>query len=314
MDVERLLAPDEEIAFRVGPADAGVRLDRALAARVDWASRSEIADWIREGRARIGGVAVVRAARLLRAGEQVELRARKTPRDLAEPIDDLLDVPIAHRGVDFVVVDKPHGVASHPGGGVIKRTLLTALAISLRGAYEEGGPWLPHRLDRETAGLCAIALTRDAMRRFSRAFASGAIRRLYRARVRGRLDPTPDWIDLRFPLREVGHKPKRIAVAPDGVPAHSRVRVLEPGDSESSVRLEAITGRQHQLRVHLAHVGHAIVGDPLYDPEARRGESLALVADELQLPADVVLADQPLCVIRTARASPRVRAPRADRP
>ncbi len=314
MDLERLLEPDEEISFRAGPGDSGLRLDRALAARVAWASRGEVAAWIREGRARVDGIPVDRTSRTLRAGQQVSLFARKTPRDLAAPIDDLLGIALAHRGADFVVADKPHGLAAHPGGGVIKRTLLVALALSLRGEYEAGGPWLPHRLDRETAGLCVVALSRDAMRRFSRAFASGAIRRLYRARVRGRLDAGTGWRDLRFPLREVGHRPKRIAVDPSGAPAHTRLLVLEPGEGESRVRLEAVTGRQHQLRVHLAHIGHPIAGDPLYDPAARAGETLALVADELEIPADVARAAGPLRVLRPGPASPRAPAPPADRP
>ncbi len=303
MDVERLLAPEEEIAFRVGPAEAGVRLDRALAARVTWASRSEVAAWIRAGRARVAGAPVERASRLLRPGEQVELRVCKTPRDLGAPIDDLLDLPIVERGVDFIVVDKPHGLPSHPGGGVIKRTLLTAVAVALRGEYEEGGPWLPHRLDRETAGLCVIALRRSAMQRFSQAFACGLIRRFYTARVRGQLRTAPDWIDLRFPLRGIGEKPKRVGVAPDGAPAHTRLRVVASDDSSTHVRLEAVTGRQHQLRVHLAHLGHPIAGDPLYDPAARAGESLELCADELWLPADVVCAAEPLRVVRPEPAS-----------
>jgi 23S rRNA pseudouridine1911/1915/1917 synthase len=312
MHVERLLQPDEEVSFRAGSAESGLRLDRALAARVTWASRSEIAAWIREGRAKVAGLRVERASRLLRAGEQVSLRARKTPRDLAAPIDDLLAIPLVHRGRDFVVVDKPHGLPSHPGGGVIKRTLLVALAVALRGEYEDGGPWLPHRLDRETAGLCVVALSRAAMRRFSRAFASGTIRRFYTARVRGSPAAAPEWVDLRFPLREVGHKPKRIAVDPGGVPAHTRLLVVEEGAAESRVRLEALTGRQHQLRVHLAHVGHPIAGDPLYDPASRAGESLELVADELVIPAAVAGGDEPLRLLRPARASPAAPAPPAD--
>lgn len=312
MDVERLLQPDEEVSFCAGAADAGVRLDRALAARVAWASRSEIAAWIRAGRATVAGLPVERASRLLRAGEPVALRARKTPRDLAAPIDDLLAIPLVHRGRDFVVADKPHGLPSHPGGGVIKRTLLVALALALRGEYQDGGPWLPHRLDRETAGLCVVALSRAAMQRFSRAFASGTVRRLYTARVRGRLEDGSDWRDLRFALREVGHRPKRIAVDPAGVPAHTRVLVLSPGEAESRVRLEAVTGRQHQLRVHLAHVGHPILGDPLYDPLARAGESLELVADELVIPASVAGCDAPLRVLRPGPASPEAPAPPAD--
>ena len=293
MDVDRLLDLEEDLAFRVNALEAGKRLDRVVAERVPWAARSSVTEWIRAGRARVDGAAVRRAGRLVQAGQQVEVRLVKTRRDLEASFEDLLAIPLVHRGGDFVVAHKPHGVTSHPGAGVIKRTLVTALAVALRGAYEPGGPWLPHRLDRETAGLSIVALERAAMVRFSEAFAAGRIRRFYSARVRGALAPAADWVDLRFGLRELAHKPKRMAIDPAGMPAHTRMLALESDVATARVRLEAVTGRQHQLRLHLAHIGHAILGDPLYDPEARPGERLELVADELLLPADVCLEAEP---------------------
>ena len=298
MDVDRLLDLEEDVAFRVNVLEAGKRLDRVIAEHLPWAARTAITGWIRAGRARVDGAQVVRAGRSVQLGQRVEVRVVKTRRDLEASIDDLLAIPLVHRGRDFVVADNPHGVASHPGGGVIKRTLVTALAVALRGEYEAGGPWLPHRLDRETAGLSIVALERAAMVRFSEAFAAGRIRRFYSARVRGRLEPTPEWIDLRFGLRELAHKPKRMAIDPTGLPAHTRVRPLESDATTTRVRLEAVTGRQHQLRLHLAHIGHAILGDPLYDTQACPGETLQLVADELALPADVCLEAQPRTVRR----------------
>ncbi len=285
MDLRRLLEAEEEIAFRV---EASGRLDVAIAGRAPWTSRAAARAWILEGLARVDGAPALRPGKTLRAGQRVAVRVRKTPRDLAASIDDLLAIPLVHRGPDFVVVDKPHGLACHPAGGVIRRTLLVALGERLRGEYEHGGPWLPHRLDRETGGLCVVALGRAALRRFSRGFASGSIRRFYSARVRGRLEPTPGWIDVRLPLRAVGERPRRFQVSEDGVPAHTRLRVLAHG---SQVRLEAVTGRQHQLRVHLAHLGHPIEGDPLYDPASTAGEALRLLADELQVPGAVALEE-----------------------
>jgi 23S rRNA pseudouridine1911/1915/1917 synthase len=293
MDVDRLLELEEDVAFRVNAVEAGKRLDRVVAERVPWATRTAVTAWIRAGRARVDGAPVARAGRIVHAGQQVDVRVVKTRRDLDAPIEDLLAIPIVYRGRDFVIADKPHGVASHPGGGVLKRTMLTALAVALRGQYEPGGPWLPHRLDRETAGLSIVALERAAMVRFSEAFAAGRVRRLYSARVRGRLEPTPEWIDLRFGLRELAHRPKRMAIDPSGLPAHTRLRALESDGTTTRVRLEAVTGRQHQLRLHLSHVGHAILGDPLYDPQSRPGERLELVADALLLPAEVCLEVAP---------------------
>jgi RluA family pseudouridine synthase len=300
MDALRLLDPVEEIAFLVGAAERGERLDRLVARRAPWASRTAVARWIREGRARVGDRVERRPARALAPGSRVRVAAPKSRRDLDAPLDDLLALPIAHRGAGWIAVEKPAGLPSHPGGGVIKRTLLTALGVRLAAECERGGPWLPHRLDRETAGLQIVALERGALARFAAAFANGAVRRLYRARVRGRLAAAPGWLDLRFPLREAGHRPKRIAVDPEGQPAHTRMLVLSASGDASRVRLEAVTGRQHQLRVHLAHVGHPICGDPIYDPAARADERMALVADELRIPAAVAGSSADL----TLRAAP----------
>jgi 23S rRNA pseudouridine955/2504/2580 synthase len=220
----------------------------------------------------------------------------KTRRDLDMPWGDLLPLEVAHAGHGWVVVEKPAGVPSHPGGGVIKRTLLTAAGVAFREACDAGGPWLPHRLDRETSGLTVVALRGDALARFAAAFRAGRIRRFYRALLRGRLAGRCEWIDLRFPLREVGHRPKRVAVDPAGVAAHTRLRVLTTSGDATEVELEPVTGRQHQLRVHAAHLGHPIAGDPLYDPRGHEGERMRLHACELEIPADVAGAAAPVVV------------------
>lgn len=302
MDVSRLLEPDEEIAFRVEPGEAGQRLDRLLARRIAWISRARLARWIREGRVELDGAPAPRAGRLAAVGQQVRLVVPKTPRDRADSIEDLLEIPIVQRGDGWLVVDKPAGIPSHPSGGAIKRTLLVAIAIASKGTYQEGGPWLPHRLDRQTSGLHLVALRLDVQRRLAAAFAAGSIRRFYRAQVRGVLEPSEAWVDLRAPLRVASTHPLRVAVAPDGQPAHTRLQAVRAGSSRSEVRLEAVTGRAHQLRVHLAHLGHPIVGDPAYDPETPPGERMRLHADELWIPAEA--AGSPRDVVVRASALP----------
>lgn len=288
MDVERLLAPEEAVAFTVARGEDGLRLDRLLAARLPFASRTRVAGWIRAGRARIDGVGVARAAAAVSAGQRVELTIDKRPRDADQPLDDLFALPVLARGDGWLALEKPAGVPCHPAGNEIKRTLLTALALGQARDAEPGGPWLPHRLDRETSGLMLVALRRDVQRALSEAFARGVVRRLYDAVVRG--DPSRHFsasqpvLDLRGRLLRVGHRPPRFAVDPRGVAAHTRVRRIQG----NALELEPVTGRQHQLRVHLADLGHPIAGDPLYDPAARPGERLALHARALVLPAGVV--------------------------
>jgi len=188
-------------------------------------------------------------------------------------------------------------VPCHPAGNEIKRTLLTALALGQARDAEPGGPWLPHRLDRETSGVMLVALRADVQRRLVRAFASGAVRRRYDAGVRGdasrHFSVSVPELELRGRVLRCGHRPPRFRVDPAGVAAHTRVRLVRSSADRSELELEPVTGRQHQLRVHLAHLGHPIAGDPLYDPARSIGERMQLHARALELPAGVV-GDAPL--------------------
>jgi 23S rRNA pseudouridine1911/1915/1917 synthase len=296
VDVERLLAPEESFAFVVTRGEDGLRLDRLLAARLPFASRTRVAGWIRAGRARIDGEVVARAAAAASAGQRIDVWIEKRPRDAEAPLDDLLALEPLARGDGWLAIEKPAGVPCHPAGNEIKRTLLTALALGQARGAEAGGPWLPHRLDRETSGLQLVALRRDVQRRLVRAFASGAVVRLYDARVRGdasrHFSVLAPELELRGRILRCGHRPPRFRVDRAGVTAHTRARLVRAGAEASELELEPVTGRQHQLRVHLAHLGHAILHDPLYDSLAAPGERMCLHARALILPAGVLGPDE----------------------
>ena len=292
MDVERLLAAEESVAFVVQRSEAGLRLDRLLAARLPFASRTRVAGWIRAGRAQVEGAVVKRTSAPAAAGQRIELSIETRPRAADAPLDDLLALPVLARGDGWLALEKPAGVPCHPAGNEIKRTLLTALALGQARDADPGGPWLPHRLDRETSGLVLVALRREVQRRIAAAFARGAVRRLYAARVRGTASrhfpaSAPELV-LRGRIARVGHRPPRFAVSRSGIPAETRVRLERSDAAASELELEPVTGRQHQLRVHLAHLGHPIAGDPLYDPACVAGERMALHARALVAPAGVL--------------------------
>jgi 23S rRNA pseudouridine955/2504/2580 synthase len=223
---------------------------------------------------------------------------REAARDAGAAIDDLLALPVLARGDGWLALEKPAGVPCHPAGNEIKRTLLTALTLAHGAEADPGGPWLPHRLDRATSGVMLVALSRDAQTRLSAAFARGAVRRFYRARVRGdasaALPRDGAERSVRVPIARFGDRPARFRVDPSGTPAHTRMALLHAGRADSEVALEPVTGRQHQLRVHLAHLGHPIAGDPVYDPQAVAGERMLLHACALRLPAGLVGNDAPL--------------------
>ena len=143
------------------------------------------------------------------------------------------------------------------------------------------------------AGLAfALAWLVLVQRRLAAAFARGAIRRLYTARVRGdasrHFSASAAELVLRGRIARVGHRPPRFAVSPAGVAAETRARLVRAGPEASELELEPVTGRQHQLRVHLAQLGHPIAGDPLYDPARVDGERMALHARALVAPAGVL--------------------------
>jgi 23S rRNA pseudouridine1911/1915/1917 synthase len=264
-----------------------------LPARFGFVTRARASEWIRGGRLRVDGRVVTRPASSARAGQKVELTIEKLPRDSHAAIDDLLALPVLARGEGWLAVDKPPGVVAHPAGNDVKRTLLTALALTHARDAEPGGPWLPHRLDKETSGLQLLALSLDTQRRISDAFRARAVRRFYDARVRGDASahfPDSAALELRGKLARVGHRPPRVAVREEGAESLTRARLIEAGSDSSLLWLEPVTGLQHQLRAHLVHLGHPVLNDPLYDPEASAGERMCLHARALSVPAGV-LAD-----------------------
>ena len=192
------------------------------------------------------------------------------------PPDTPLDV--IHEDHEIVVVNKPSGLLSVPGKGA-------HLADCLLSRVQDVFPTalLVHRLDRDTSGVMIFALTRHAQRHLGLQFEKRQVKKIYVARVRGRLEPKTGTVDLPLivdwpnrPLQKVCHE--------TGKPAQTDWRVQKYGEKETRVRLFPKTGRSHQLRVHMLALGHVILGDPLYaEGAAREYERLMLHSEELRL-------------------------------
>ena len=188
------------------------------------------------------------------------------------------EIPILHEDSDLLVVDKPAGLLSVPGKG-------PELADCLIARLERAFPTvrLVHRLDRDTSGVMVFALTAHAQRHLGQQFETRKTRKTYIARVAGRLAPKTGSVDLPLivdwpnrPLQKVCHE--------TGKPALTEYKVTKASDAESRVRLHPLTGRSHQLRVHMLALGHPIIGDPLYAPEtAAEHPRMMLHAEELRL-------------------------------
>jgi 23S rRNA pseudouridine1911/1915/1917 synthase len=249
----------------VDPAAAGGRLDRHVAARLDL-PRNQIQKWIRDGAVRLNGKAA-KPSTEVEPGDRIDCRPPERRDDRVQPEPGELSV--LHEDSEVIVLDKPAGLTVHPGAGRTTGTLahhLLARYPEMAGVGGEGRPGIVHRLDQGTSGVLVVARTPAAYNRLARAFASREVEKSYLAIVYGEPAPGAGRIDApigRHPVRR-----KEMTVRPDGRPARTGYRTLAAAAGIALVELDLLTGRTHQIRVHLKHLGHPLVGDPVYG-EAR---------------------------------------------
>ncbi len=264
---------EQRIEITIAAGDAGIRLDRALQHLLPELSRTRLKQLILDGRVAGNG-------RLLRDPAQraipgiriaVTLPAPDEPRPAAQTIP----LDIRFEDSHLIVIDKPAGMVVHPAPGNPAGTLVNALLAhcgpSLAGIGGVRRPGIVHRLDKDTSGLLVAAKTEVAHRALSNDFASRRVERAYSAVVWG--VPTPLVGEI---AGNIGRSPvnrKKMAVVADarGKPAVTRYRVERRfGDHATLIECRLLTGRTHQIRVHLAHIGHPLIGDPAYGTRAGR--------------------------------------------
>ena len=249
----------EKLERRIPDSLDRQRFDRAMATLFPDYSRSQLKAWIERGRARLDGE-VVRPRLVVRAGQLAELEPEADPDDgTVLPQAMALDVRFAD--ADLVVIDKPPGLVVHPGAGNPDGTLENALLHHFPEVAAVPRHGLVHRLDKDTSGLLLVARSSRAHQALTAALAERRIKRQYRALVIGRL-PAGGKVDA--PIARHPVQRKRMAVREQGRPAITHYRVRERFARHSLLDVHLETGRTHQIRVHMAHMRHPLVGDPVY--------------------------------------------------
>ena len=269
-------ATPTNLTLTVPPVFAGRRLDQALAELVTDVTRMQVQQWIADGRVRLDGV-VPRKSDRLAGGERIEIElppVRDTTHR-AQPI--ALD--IVHEDAAILVVNKPPALVVHPGAGNPQGTLLNALLHHLPQLARLPRAGIVHRLDKDTSGLMVVAKTEAARQNLIAQLAARTVEREYVALVNGVMVAGTT---IEAPIGRHRVDRKRMAVTGAGKAAVSHVRVLKKYRAHTLVQVRLESGRTHQIRVHLAHIGFPVLGDPVYGrrlviPKGASGQLVALL-------------------------------------
>jgi 23S rRNA pseudouridine1911/1915/1917 synthase len=258
----------EKLKAEVNSEEAGARLDTFLAGRYGQFTRSRIKSLVDEGFASVNGKPA-KAGQKLSAGAAVELDVPEPKVASAAPEDIPLDV--VYEDGSLLVVNKRRGLVVHPAAGNESHTLVNALlnhCADLSGIAGELKPGIVHRLDKDTTGLLIVAKNDRAHVGLSKQIAEKSAKRIYLALVEGNVAEDCGRVDA--PLGRSRADRKKIAVVEDGRQAATEYAVLERFGDCTLVECRLETGRTHQIRVHMKHIGHPVSGDPVYGARRQR--------------------------------------------
>jgi 23S rRNA pseudouridine1911/1915/1917 synthase len=253
-----------------GPNDAGKRLDHYLQEHLPRYSRSRLQDWIKESRVAVNG-APAKASLLLRGGEQIEVSPADLPPLSAAPED--LPLEILYEDPSVIAVNKPAGLIVHAGAGARSGTLVNRLVHHFAALSTVGGdlrPGIVHRLDKGTSGVLLVARNDYAHRALAAQFAGRTVEKTYLALVHGKVRAETGRITKAI-ARDPVRRTRMTTRLDTGRDALTGYRVLQRFEKFTYLEVRLGTGRTHQIRVHLASLGHPVAGDRLYGaPAAER--------------------------------------------
>jgi 23S rRNA pseudouridine1911/1915/1917 synthase len=253
------------IELVVSANEARLRLDQFLAKRVPEFSRSRLQQLIRGGFVRLNNSSS-RPRQIVRNHDKIELT--EPPPEKIETLPEQIPLEILFEDDDLIVINKPAGLVVHPGAGHREHTLVNALlnhCATLSGIGGKERPGIVHRLDKETSGCLVVAKNDAAHRELSRQFAARTVEKIYLALVAGKLCKPTGVIEEKIGRHPI-HRKRMSATAVRGRAAKTQYRVIRSSERVSLVQCRLYSGRTHQIRVHLHHLGHPVLGDKIYAP------------------------------------------------
>src|SRR5438445_479565 len=251
------------IELLVSANEAKLRLDQFMAKRLPEFSRSRLQQLIRDGFVRLND-STSRPRQIVRGGDKIELT--EPPLEKIEMLPEVIPLEILFEDDDLVVINKPPGLVVHPGAGHREHTLVNALlnhCATLSGIGGKERPGIVHRLDKETSGCLVVAKNDVAHRELSKQFATRAVEKVYLALVAGKLRKAAGAIEEKIGRHPV-HRQRMRVTSLRGRTAKTEYRVIRSSDQASLIECRLQSGRTHQIRVHLHHLGHAVLGDKVY--------------------------------------------------
>ena len=247
---------------------SGQRLDSVIAKLFPDFSRSKLKSWLDSGAIYINEVPLIKPSKKVNGGEEVKILIKEEKLISAEPQN--IQFEVKHKSKDFLIVDKKAGMVVHPGAGNHQNTLLNALLFKFPELEKLPRAGIIHRLDKETSGLMIIASNQNSYKNLSEQISKRLVKRTYQAFAVGNISRSGK---IEEPVGRHPRNRQKQAVTEKGKYALTRYSVLKKYGNYTHLEVNLETGRTHQIRVHMSHIGFPLIGDVLYGRKKRFAKS-----------------------------------------
>ena len=247
--------------FKVDDTDSDIRLDTYLSGVFADLSRTKLQSFIKQDAVKVNGK-TVKPSYVTRTDDEIVCDFDNLENIVIQP--ENINIEVVYEDENIAIVNKPSGMLTHPTSTEKTGTLVNALLYKYDRLSDINGIYRPgiiHRLDRNTSGLLIIAKNNEAHEKYAQMIKDREIEKHYRAIVKGRIEEN---LKINEPIGRSKSQPNKMCVTPDGKPSLTEVSVMELFDNATSLDVNLKTGRTHQIRVHLSHIGHPVFNDTLY--------------------------------------------------